>query len=328
METNLNYIEQLLNKKFIFPPDICTCGHNKFQINKNNRNKNTKFCFRCTKKSCRKIYPLRNNSFYEPFKFLTFYECDQLFQCFMLLEFSAVKTHQYLEETKKLNISLSNIRRFFKEIRRIIYNYYLIQYNVDQFGEENGNRYYSIDESMFVHDVNKAPLWVLGMTENQTKDFRIVVSKTRDEEATKEFITRYIPTGNNIVTDGLSAYDWIDRANSGYTRFEHIHGRNDFGHGIESTSHVESIWGQLKNAIKSTYYIIPNLNFLYYLREEEWKLKVKNLSFQDKLNDFMEMYCLLKNIENDIPEEYYFCNNSELNTIIAHEDDEDDNVAV
>ena len=36
------------------------------------------------------------------------------------------------------------------------------------------------------------------------------------------------------------------------------------------------------------------------------------------------MYCLLKNIENVIPEEYYFCTNLELNTIIAHEDDEDD----
>ena len=67
------------------------------------------------------------------------------------------------------------------------------------------------------------------MNENQTKDFCFVVSKIRDEYTTKEFITRYIPTGNNIVTDGWSGYDWIDRANSGYTRFEHIHGRNCFG---------------------------------------------------------------------------------------------------
>ena len=43
----------------------------------------------------------------------------------------------------------------FKEIRKVIYNYYLIQYNVDTFGEENGHRYYSIDESLFVHDIKK-----------------------------------------------------------------------------------------------------------------------------------------------------------------------------
>ena len=73
---------------------------------------------------------------------------------------------------------------------------------MDSFGEENANKYYSIDESLFVYDVNKTPLWVLGMTNNETKDFRIVVSKRRDQTALKEFITRYIPKGNNIVTDG------------------------------------------------------------------------------------------------------------------------------
>ena len=35
------------------------------------------------------------------------------------------------------------------------------------------------------------------------------------------------------------------------------------------------------------------------------------------------MFCLLKNIDNVLPEENYFCTNSEINTIIA-ENDEDD----
>ena len=141
----------------------------------------------------------------------------------MLSQFSAIKSKQYLEETKKTNISIRNIRRFFKEIRKIIYEYYLIQYNVESFGEENANKYYSIDESLFVYDVNKTPLWVLGMTNNETKDFRIVVSKRRDQAALKESITRYIPKGNNIVTDGWSGYEWVDQIDSGYTRFEHRH---------------------------------------------------------------------------------------------------------
>ena len=304
MDGNKEYFEKLIQKNFIFPPIVCSCGNKKFAINKYSRNKNTKFCFRCTKNACRKIFSLRQNSFYEAFKFLSFYECEQLFQCF--------------------NISIRNIRRFFKEIRKVLYNYYLIQYNVDTFAEENEHRYFSIDESLFVHDVNKSPLWVLDMTDNETKDFRVVVSKTRDQASLKEFITRYIPKGNNIVTDGWSSYEWIDHANSGYTRFEHIHGQNDFGFGIESTSHVESIWGQLKAQIKSNYYTIPNIDFLYYLREAEWKLKVKNLSFQEKLNDFMEMYCLLKNIDNNVPDEPYFCTNSEINTILEANDEDVD----
>ena len=86
----------------------------------------------------------------------------------MLSQFSAVKTKQYLEETKKLTISLRNILIFFIEIRKIIYKYYFIQYNFESFCKENENKYYSIN-----------PLWVLGMANNETKDFRVVVSKKR-----------------------------------------------------------------------------------------------------------------------------------------------------
>ena len=45
-----------------------------------------------------------------------------------------------------------------------------------------------------------------------------------------------IPVGNNIVTDGWAGYDWMDQAESGYRRYRHIH-----SHGLESTSHIESI---------------------------------------------------------------------------------------
>ena len=67
--------------------------------------------------------------------------------------------------------------------------------------------------------------------------------------------------------------------------------QHDFGFGNESTSHVESIWSQLKIEIKSTYKCIYHLIiFLYYLKESEWKIKYKNLNFSAKLDDFMEMY--------------------------------------
>ena len=70
---------------------------------------------------------------------------------------------------------------------------------MDTFAEENGHRYFSIYESLFVHEISKEPLSVLGMTDNQSKDFQVFISKSRDQSATKKFITRYIPKGNNIV---------------------------------------------------------------------------------------------------------------------------------
>ena len=62
--------------------------------------------------------------------------------------------------------------------------------------------------------------------------------------------------------------------------------RHDFDFGLQSKSHVESIWAELKLAIKSVYKSIPNKNFLYFLRESEWKAKTKNLIFEEKL-DFL-----------------------------------------
>lgn len=107
-------------------------------------------------------------------------------------------------------------------------------------------------------------LWVLGLRDNDTKEFKVVVAKTLDENIIKTFIKRFIPAGNNIVSDGWASYDWLDEVNSGYSHFKHIHGRHDFGFGIKSTSHVENLWSLLKPDILSIYKSIPSKNFYFF----------------------------------------------------------------
>ena len=80
-----------------------------------------------------------------------------------------------------------------------------MQYKVDPFSEENGNQYFSCDESEFSHDINSESIWVLGITNNTTKDFRVVATKSMDTIHLKEFITRYISFGNKIIIDGWAA---------------------------------------------------------------------------------------------------------------------------
>ena len=62
-------IKKAIQNNFFYPPEKCSCGNKKISLNKLNRNKNTSFCFRCTGKSCKKIYPLRRESFFEKFNF-------------------------------------------------------------------------------------------------------------------------------------------------------------------------------------------------------------------------------------------------------------------
>ena len=47
------------------------------------------------------------------------------------------------------------------------------------------------------------------------------------------------------MTEGLRCYYCINDRNSGYRLFEHIQAQNDFGRGLQSTSHIETIWDQL-----------------------------------------------------------------------------------
>ena len=105
------------------------------------------------------------------------------------------------------------------------------------------------------------------MTENETKNFRLICSYTRDNEILKKFIYKFIPPGNHIISDGWNGYSFLDEPGSGYRHSIHIHGRNDFGIGLDSTSHIESIWGNLKQEIKRVYITIRSNNFLYFLRE-------------------------------------------------------------
>jgi len=64
----------------------------------------------------------------------------------------------------------------------------------------------------------------------------------------------------------------------------------DFGLGLNSSSHIKSIWSQLKATIKKIYNVIPKKNLLYFIREGEWRIKNKNKTFAEKIDEFFQDY--------------------------------------
>jgi len=73
-------------------------------------------------------------------------------------------------------------------------------------------------------------------------------------------------------------YNFLDEENSGYTRHKYLHVGGDFGIGIESKSHIESKWGQIKSKIKEIYHIIPPKQFILFvnlLKNANIKLSLK-----------------------------------------------------
>ena len=47
------------------------------------------------------------------------------------------------------------ISKIFKKIRETIYYYYILQYNVEEFGIEDNDEFYVADESLFTHHKNE-----------------------------------------------------------------------------------------------------------------------------------------------------------------------------
>ena len=126
-----------------------------------------------------------------------------------------------------------------------------MQYATDNFAEENSWGYYAIDECLFTHIKGKQ-IWVLNIINAMNKGFRIAVTLSWDTSKLKKFITNYVPRDNNIITDGWSAYNFLN--NLRYHRLESNHERHDWGYGFESISYSENIWNVLEEEIKQTYF--------------------------------------------------------------------------
>ena len=116
--------------------------------------------------------------------------------------------HQkYLLEEKNIKVSILEIVKIYKKIREILYDYYNVV--------ENNDEFFATDESEFTH-LNGDQIWVLNLVNTTTKDFRLVVTKNRNTKTLQKFICKYVPPGNNIVTDRWNGYNFLN--NIGYTR--------------------------------------------------------------------------------------------------------------
>ena len=104
------------------------------------------------------------------------------------------------------------------------------------FDDENKKKI-AIDESLFAH-IDKKKIWIIGLINSQTKEFRLMPSFKRDSGMIKRIVQKFIKWGNTIISDALDGYVWISLPNSGYNYIRHVNGNEQFWYGDESTSHI------------------------------------------------------------------------------------------
>ena len=75
----------------------------------------------------------------------------------------------------------------------------------------------------------------------------------------------------------------------------------------------------------STYFSIQSKNFLFFLREAEYKYKNRKLFYDDLIKDFFEAFNLVSSIGIEELEDPIFLNNKEFNINSAENNGSDSN---
>ena len=115
-----------------------------------------------------------------------------------------------------------------------------------------------------------------------TDEIRLEFITNRYENTLKPIIERHVGFGNIICSDSWAGYNFIIRPNSGYVHDVSNHLRGQFG----LNSRIEDIWGEIKIFIKIMYISIHSKNFIYFLKEAEYRRTMKKLNPIDNINDF------------------------------------------
>ena len=105
---------------------------------------------------------------------------------------SKKKAHEYLLNEKKINININTIKEIYQKIRFVIYRYFYILYQSEYLAESDSDDFYAIEESLFTHTNNHTQIWVIGIINNRTKDFRLETSTTRNTSTMKKFLSKFI----------------------------------------------------------------------------------------------------------------------------------------
>ena len=109
------------------------------------------------------LHPIRINSFYALFLKLKLRLVSEIIKSFINWN-SAIRCYDTLKKENNISVSLQTVLNIYNEIRKVIKNYYNILYQSEILGEEDKNRVFSIDESLFLTDKNNNQIRVIVLS--------------------------------------------------------------------------------------------------------------------------------------------------------------------
>ena len=130
-------------------------------------------------------------------------------------------------------------------------------------GGKEGNKHYN--KRLDIEGGTGGKIPVVGVKQRDTKQVQAEVIEEPDEDALREFVSRYIAEGATVYTDGSYAYQDMDM--DGYFHEAVIHSRGEYVRGDVTTNGIESFWSMIKRAIMGTYHKISPKHLGKYVAE-------------------------------------------------------------
>lgn len=150
-ENELKFALEMYKLFYLPGPLKCKCGNIIFSIQTDSYNATSGCCVICSNYKCRLKYYIRKNSIFSLFPYIKMKVIYEIINCFINLDFNAVRACSYLKETKNITIENSTLLKIYNKLRDVLYKYLFILYDSEPVGQLNKVEYFSVDEGLITH---------------------------------------------------------------------------------------------------------------------------------------------------------------------------------
>jgi hypothetical protein len=188
---------------------------------------NNPIIYRCNK--CKKAIYIRDHTIYGKFPPTPVSIIHIIIKFWLTDELNTTQIFEKL--TKNIGIRISTIqivRNILTILRQCIAHYFKDKYEIELLATENERKKFAIDESLLTH-IDGHQVWLVGIINTQTKDFRLIPVYNRNYTILKNIITKFVEKGNVLISDAWAGYNGFSSADSGYIHIVHNHGHGLFG---------------------------------------------------------------------------------------------------
>lgn len=244
--------------------------------------KNKSWVFRCTKRTCRKEYSLRKNTFFEKSKL-------EVRQILLIIFYFVNGETKLLTLKKKLNIENEVTLVDWLQFMRDICTSYFIRCPIILGGF---GRHVEIDEVHLVkrkynHGRLVRAQWCFGGYEVESKVGFVCCVENCTREVILPIILQHVRPGTTVTTDLAKIYDNLSEYGYFHLRVNHKRNFVDPITGA-TTNHVESQWQKIKQFHKERYGTARN-TLQSHLDEFLWHQRFKD-NFFDFINEIKLSY--------------------------------------